>query len=84
MMMSKIKMGDTVRLKSGGPLMTVGEVREKDDDEVESGDAQERSAICAWFDTLYNCASAQGGNGWGQARAGEFHVDMLVKAEAPA
>jgi uncharacterized protein YodC (DUF2158 family) len=36
--MSKFKPGDTVRLKSGGPLMTVAEIEEND------------FVRCAWFD----------------------------------
>ncbi|MCW9718313.1 YodC family protein [Avibacterium sp. 21-599] len=38
-MENKIKLGDTVQLKSGGPLMTV--ISEKDNEEV----------VCMWFDS---------------------------------
>ncbi|NBH74742.1 YodC family protein [Rodentibacter pneumotropicus] len=37
--MEEIKVGDTVQLKSGGPVMTV--ISERTDDEV----------LCKWFDS---------------------------------
>ena len=40
--MSDVQVGDTVRLKSGGPIMTVIEVGELDDKTYQS-------AACAWF-----------------------------------
>lgn len=84
-MSDSIKMGDTVRLKSGGPLMTVGAIREKDDEQVQAGESLEGGAICAWFEALQGCSNAAPtAQMWGAARAGEFHVDMLVKAEPEA
>lgn len=84
-MNSEIKMGNTVRLKSGGPLMTVGAIRTKEDEEVRAGEALEGGAVCTWFETLYGCHASNTGptTGWGAARSGEFHVDMLVKAAPP-
>lgn len=40
--MVEIKVGKTVRLKSGGPLMTV--------EEILAGEAGEVEASCVWFD----------------------------------
>ena len=37
--MSEFKAGDTVRLKSGGPLMT-----------IKSADGLDDSILCEWFD----------------------------------
>ncbi len=73
-MSSDIKTGDTVRLKSGGPLMTVGEVsrppKSRPPRDVEIGEA-----TCAWFDVLRGCEYTKG-----EVHAAVFHVDMLVKA----
>lgn len=81
-MSDSIKMGDTVRLKSGGPLMTVGNITTTED--VEAGEAIEGGAVCAWFEALQGCSNAAPtAQMWGAARSGEFHVDMLVKADPP-
>lgn len=50
--MSEIKVGDTVRLKSGGPLMTVEEIGDYSVD----GDGPMK-ASCTWFDG--NAAKSQ-------------------------
>jgi uncharacterized protein YodC (DUF2158 family) len=47
--MEEIKPGDVVRLKSGGPLMTVSHIDPPD----EYGPAQAR---CSWFDDKKECS----------------------------
>ena len=42
--MPEISKGDTVQLKSGGPLMTVQELGKYPNNNIESG------ALCIWFD----------------------------------
>jgi len=40
------KVGDTVRLKSGGPLMTISEIGSWD---YSSEGSQNNEAMCVWF-----------------------------------
>ena len=77
-MSSDIKMGDTVRLKSGGPLMTVGEIVTAEDAKKEPDSYTEGAATCSWF---VEVAYADKRPLWSDARCGVFHVDMLAKVE---
>lgn len=82
-MSDSIKMGDTVRLKSGGPVMTAGKIATVED--VEKGEADATGEItCAWFDVARCSAYVKEEIPWGAANAARFHVDMLVKADPPA
>ncbi len=76
-MNDSIKMGDTVRLKSGGPLMTVSEIVTAEDAAKEPDNYAEGAATCSWF-TINGYAGPT--PLWSEARYGVFHVDMLVKA----
>lgn len=78
-----IKMGDVVRLKSGGPLMTVGKITTVEDVEKGEADDIEGAATCAWFEIMRGCAYVKEEIPWGGAQAGVFHIDMLVKADPP-
>ena len=53
-MNDSIKMGDTVRLKSGGPLMTVGEIVTAEDVAKEPDSYTEGAATCSWFVEVAN------------------------------
>lgn len=67
-MSSEIKAGDVVRLKSGGPAMTVERVREMDG----------KVADCAWFSAVGNLAAVQGAIMYaGSSDEGSFYVDAL-------
>lgn len=43
--MNNLKVGDTVQLKSGGPVMTVANVKQLDEQEIEAGVI----VNCQWF-----------------------------------
>lgn len=64
----KIKTGDVVTLKSGGPMMTVGQVGPADGEDDDFACAEDECA-CAWFDGH-------------KVRWNDFKVDMLKKVEA--
>lgn len=49
-MSKSLKIGDTVKLKSGGPLMTVVAVNQR---------AEIDWCACRWFDDEYNSLSAE-------------------------
>lgn len=68
---TEIKRGDVVRLKSGGPAMTVGQVLTSSDEIVRDGERLAGACICAWFEG--------GPTSWGEARHAEYHVEQLIK-----
>jgi uncharacterized protein YodC (DUF2158 family) len=72
-MNDKIETGDVVQLKSGGPLMTAGEISSDDNEDcvLEPGEV-----TCAWFQP---CGATKDATLYGQAQSGTFHVDMLRK-----
>lgn len=67
--MTPWKIGDVVRLKSGGPAMTVIETELLD----ETGGVVPAMVACGWFPD-------DGGDGY---RTDEFHLQALTAARAP-
>ncbi len=63
--MSDFKIGDTVRLKSGGPLMTVAAITQVSEQEISGG----VSVRCQWM-----------GNA-NKQESGSFHPDTLMEAD---
>ena len=76
---TEIKRGDVVRLKSGGPAMTVGQVLTSADEIVRDGERLAGACICAWFEVARGCAYAKEDIPWGEARHAEYHVEQLIK-----
>lgn len=67
-MAEALKIGDVVRLKTGGPKMTVAELREPDDDEMR--DLTRLSAECIWFTQMAD-------GGWSGLYRDVIPVDLL-------
>lgn len=55
--MADVKIGDTVKLKSGGPLMTVNEFTTAHIHS--SSDSPKDHVLCQWFDESHICKTGR-------------------------
>ena len=67
--MAKLKIGNTVRLNSGGPLMTVKEyAKAQPQDEASDTSESEDQVVCIWYNNDKNALVRK-----------TFHHDMLYE-----
>lgn len=80
----KIKTGDVVTLKSGGPPMTVGQMGPLDASDMLDAPLAAGECVCAWFPVLACTSMVKRDNEptyYGSCERGVFHVDMLKRVE---